>query len=150
VRSILSGELKAFFGIDVLRKICNHPDLATALCTPPDYSDPEVPLPFGFQSRKGKKKREKKRESRKERKKERKEDGMREGEKETRREGGRERAWGFFCCTKLTNFGVLETKMSLLSFFFSSAFVHLVHSSLFPFSSFPSFPVDTCGLARWS
>lgn len=43
---ILNGEMHALYGIDLLRKICNHPDLATTLCEPPDYSDPETPLPY--------------------------------------------------------------------------------------------------------
>lgn len=38
---ILRGELTAFHGIDLLRKICNHPDLATSLADAPDYSDPK-------------------------------------------------------------------------------------------------------------
>lgn len=46
VTRILSGEVHALYGIDILRKICNHPDLATTLCLPPDYSDPETPLPY--------------------------------------------------------------------------------------------------------
>ena len=46
VRSIVSGSLQAFAGIDTLRKICNHPDLATKLADPPDYADPDCPLPW--------------------------------------------------------------------------------------------------------
>lgn len=43
---IVSGEGAIFPGIDTLRKVCNHPDLASSICEPPDYSDPEVPLPW--------------------------------------------------------------------------------------------------------
>lgn len=46
VRSIVRGTLMAFAGIDTLRKICNHPDLAVNLADPPDYSDPATPLPW--------------------------------------------------------------------------------------------------------
>ena len=46
VRSIVGGSLQAFAGIDTLRKICNHPDLATNLTSPPDYADPACPLPW--------------------------------------------------------------------------------------------------------
>ena len=46
VGDILRGDMTAFHGIDILRKVCNHPDLATSLADPPDYSDPSVPLPF--------------------------------------------------------------------------------------------------------
>jgi hypothetical protein len=67
VLRILQGDLRAFFGIDILRKICNHPgdrlaeelltrpcrvlngavvvDLASSIAEPPDYSDANVPLP---------------------------------------------------------------------------------------------------------
>eukprot|EP00730_Choanoeca_flexa_P003882 TRINITY_DN11532_c0_g1_i2.p1 TRINITY_DN11532_c0_g1~~TRINITY_DN11532_c0_g1_i2.p1 ORF type:complete len:1223 (+),score=289.37 TRINITY_DN11532_c0_g1_i2:178-3669(+) len=46
VTDMLNGERAIFPGIDTLRKICNHPDLATNLCDPPDYSDPNTPLPW--------------------------------------------------------------------------------------------------------
>jgi DNA excision repair protein ERCC-6 len=46
VSEIVSGEGAIFPGIDTLRKVCNHPDLASSICEPPDYSDPEVPLPW--------------------------------------------------------------------------------------------------------
>lgn len=42
----MAGETRSFGGIDMLRKISNHPDLATRLKTAPDYSDPETPLPW--------------------------------------------------------------------------------------------------------
>ena len=42
---ILRGSIKALFGIDVLRKLCNHPDLATSIAIAPDYSNPEVERP---------------------------------------------------------------------------------------------------------
>lgn len=45
VAAIMAGEMRAFFGIDVLRKICNHPDLATAVADAPDYRDPATPRP---------------------------------------------------------------------------------------------------------
>ena len=38
-------DTKTFVAISNLRKICNHPDLATDLCSPPDYSNPLVPGP---------------------------------------------------------------------------------------------------------
>lgn len=46
VTNILENESTIFAGVDTLRKICNHPDLAVSVCEPPDYSDPSVPLPW--------------------------------------------------------------------------------------------------------
>lgn len=45
VQAVCSGDMRTFVAIDTLRKVCNHPDLATALCDPPDYTNPDVPLP---------------------------------------------------------------------------------------------------------
>eukprot|EP00054_Salpingoeca_dolichothecata_P025480 m.178669 g.178669 ORF g.178669 m.178669 type:complete len:1122 (-) comp25371_c0_seq1:29-3394(-) len=46
VDDILHNQCRPFFGIDVLRKLCNHPDLATAVSSIPDYTDPDTPLPW--------------------------------------------------------------------------------------------------------
>lgn len=46
VAGILKEDSPIFPGIDTLRKICNHPDLAVTVCDSPDYSDPTVPLPW--------------------------------------------------------------------------------------------------------
>jgi DNA excision repair protein ERCC-6 len=46
VQSVCAGDLRTFVAIDTLRKVCNHPDLATKLSDPPDYTNPEVPLPY--------------------------------------------------------------------------------------------------------
>jgi DNA excision repair protein ERCC-6 len=46
VQDVCRGDTQSFVAIDTLRKVCNHPDLATKLCEPPDYADPTVPLPW--------------------------------------------------------------------------------------------------------
>ncbi len=45
VADILHGHLRLFAGIDTLRKLCNHPDLATSIAAMPDYSNPATPAP---------------------------------------------------------------------------------------------------------
>lgn len=46
VRAIIQRNTQAFAGIDTLRKICNHPDLAVNLGPAPDYAQPDAPLPY--------------------------------------------------------------------------------------------------------
>lgn len=46
VSRIVQHESQAFAGIDTLRKLCNHPDLAANVGTIPDYAADGAPLPW--------------------------------------------------------------------------------------------------------
>lgn len=48
VSECIRGDGPLFASIDTLRKICNHPDLAVNIYGAPDYSDPDVPLPYAW------------------------------------------------------------------------------------------------------